>query len=111
MTVVSSIRQQPHTGISLIINEKAYTDSEAVLDCSPINGVLDSQVTYHCNPKQSAYGTTVTIQTNTEFCETLLKSQQINITVVEQRVNSTTAQIENAHGMYKHIMLYMNTIV
>ena len=90
--VISSIKQRPHNGISLFINGIASTDPSADLSCSTKNRVLGHQVIYYCIAKRSG---TVTLRTNTEFCETVLNSQQINITIEEQRIMPN-----ETHGMY-----------
>ena len=87
--VITSIKQRPHNGITLFINDKAFTDPSADLSCSTQSKVLGEQVVYYCTAWKSG---TMTIITNTEFCGTQLNSSQIDITVEEQRIIPT-------HGM------------
>ena len=93
--VNSTIRQQPHNGITLFINGIAFTDPSSDLSCSTKSKVLGQFVMFYCTTKKTG---TVYIKTNTGFCDTELSSQEIDITIEEQRTmpNETL----NEHGTY-----------
>ena len=78
--ISSSITQQPHNGISLLVNGSISRNSN--FECRTTSHVLGRQVLFYCNARKSG---TVTIQSNVVFCDVDLTSQQINITVEEQR--------------------------
>ena len=88
-----SINQRPHNGITLFINEVASTDPSADLRCSTEN-VWGHLVTYHCIAKKSGM---MNVTANTEFCDTVVDSQQISITIEEKRIHNKT---EDHHGKY-----------
>ena len=89
--VITSIRQQPHNGITLFINGVAFTDPSANLSCSTKSNVLGQQVVYYCTARKSG---TMIINANTEFCDTQLNSSQVDVTIEEQRIMPT-----ETHGM------------
>ena len=84
--ITSSISQQPHNGISLLINGSI---NGSTLECHTTSHVLGSQVLFYCIARKSG---TVIIQSNVVFCDVDLTSQQINITIEEQR-NETEGKL------------------
>ena len=79
--IISNMFQQPHNGISLFIDGVAYTNPNLNFRCHTTSNILGQQMIYYCTGRRSE---TVTVQTNTVFCDTDLSSQQIIITVEEQ---------------------------
>ena len=79
--VITSIRQQPHIGITLFINDVASTNRSADLSCSNKNSVLGQQVVYYCTAWKSG---TMIMDANTEFCSSELNSPQVDITIEEE---------------------------
>ena len=79
--IVSNMLQQPHSGISLFIDGEFYTNANLDFRCNTTNNVTDQQIIYYCMGRRSE---TVTLQTNTVFCDTDLSSQQVNVTIEEQ---------------------------
>ena len=87
------MNQQPHSGITLFINGIASTDPSADLRCST-ESIWGHLVTYYCIAKKSGM---MNITANTEFCDTVVDSQQIYIIIEEKRIDNKT---EDHHGMY-----------
>ena len=79
--IVSNMKQQPHNGISLFIDGVAYTNPNLNFRCRTTSNILGQQMIYYCTGRRSG---TVAVQTNTVFCDTDLRSQQIIITIEEQ---------------------------
>ena len=79
--ITSSMMQQPHNGISLLINGLIAANPDFV--CHTTSNVLGHQVVYYCTARESG---TVIIQSHVVFCDGDLTSQQINITIEEQMV-------------------------
>ena len=75
-----SMNQGPHTGITLFINSVASTDPSADMRCST-KSIQGHLVTYYCIAKKSGV---MNITANTEFCDTVVDSQQIGITIEEE---------------------------
>ena len=83
--ITCSITQRPHNGISLLTDEyitNSPNNPNRNFHCySMSNDVTGPVLVYFCTAKKSG---TITVQSNVDFCETLLYSQQINITILEQ---------------------------
>ena len=92
--IVSNMSQQPHNGITLFINGVTYTDANLDFRCRTTSSILGQQMIYYCMGKRNE---TVTVQTNTVFCDTDLSSQQVTITIEEQ--DATT---QNEGWWYAH---------
>ena len=86
-----SINQRPHNGITLFINEVASTDPSADLRCFT-ESIWGHLVTYYCIATKSGM---MNITANTEFCDTVVDSQQISIAIEEKRIHNKT---EDHHG-------------
>ena len=95
--ITSSMAQQPHNGVSLLVNGLISTNPN--FECSTTSHVLGRQVIFYCTARKSG---TVTIQSNVVFCDGDLTSQQINITIEEQR----TAPNET-HSKYIYTCMYV----
>jgi len=92
---ISTLTQRPNNGITLFINRTVSTDARAILDCHLMsNDVSGSEVVYSCTAVRSG---TVTVNTNTVFCDSDLYSQNITITIEEQTI--VTSKTQNEHGM------------
>ena len=80
IVVTTSLIQQPHSGISLSVNESLFRNPG--FDCHTRgHSVLYPQVVYYCTARRSG---TVVIQANVTFCNIDWSSRIISITVEEQ---------------------------
>ena len=86
IVVTTSIIQQPHSGISLSVNNSFVRNPN--FDCNTRgHSVLDPQVIYYCTARRSG---TVTIQANVTLCGIDWGSRKISITVEEQNDDMQT---------------------
>ena len=92
--IVNNIRLQPHSGISLFIDGEADIYANPYFLCHITSDVLGQQIIYHCTGRRSG---TVTVQTNTVFCDTDLSSQQINVTIKENRMLQHKMEVSDMH--------------
>ena len=83
--IVSSMLQQPHNGISLFVDGVAYTNANLDFRCHTTSKILGQQMVYYCTGRKTG---TVTVHSNTVFCDTELSSQQIVIIIEEQSVTT-----------------------
>ena len=86
-----SMNRGSHTGITLFINSVASTNPSADMRCST-ESIQGHLVTYYCIAKKRGV---MNITANTEFCDIVVDSQQIGITIEEQRMHNIT---EDHHG-------------
>ena len=86
VVVTASIIQQPHSGISLSVNNSFVINPD--FDCNTRDhSVLDPQVIYYCTARRSG---TVTVQANVTLCGIDWGSRKISITVEEQNNDTQT---------------------
>ena len=96
--ITGSMVQRPHNGISLLVNGLIAANPDFI--CHTTSNVLGHQVVYYCTARKSG---TVTVQSNVVFCDGDLTSQQINITIEEQRVMIDETQHGDQNGIVCHV--------